>query len=306
MKLTYLPFASLMLAAGTEAFVSQTAGAAESSTVLESTRYGGRTRYYEDYGPGGRRGGMNYPTPGAITRSGGGYRTGGAIGRYNDRRTDSIHSYADGRGRNIEGGAQKTFESDFYGDDMLVFLESDGRPINAEIDLKEGPNNTVQRVKLYCMDGLRNSFQGIFSGGGSVNVRNTGTLECPAYANVEALGGGGREEYKGMFTREGAIEIQGGSSLKTWSIDHYADEAIIELESDGGPMNAVVEVWQGPGEVMQIAEIESQDGFSRPFKMKVDCSDGRFYGSTTVAVRNVGQLEFPIIAKVSYQVSSDF
>ena len=58
--------------------------------------------------------------------------------------------------------------------------------------------------------------------------------------------------------------------------------------------------YKGPGEVMQIAEIESQDGFSRPFKMKVDCSDGRFYGSTTVAVRNVGQLEFPIIAKVSY------
>jgi hypothetical protein len=95
--------------------------------------------------------------------------------------------------------------------------------------------------------------------------------------------------------REKGQTVQGGA-LKTFPFhDPSVASVQVSLETEGLPLMAVIELWQGPGNVKQLAEIYSDDGMSKPFRTIVDLTPG--YGST-VAVRNVGPLEYPLTAKV--------
>lgn len=214
-----------------------------------------------------------------------------------DNRRDINRAFGP-RGRQVDGGGtRQTFHTpEGFREDMLVSLDSEGRPIDADVELWSGPNHVPQKVKTYCMDGRRNRFEGIFSGGGTVSVRNNGPVECPTYAQVEPVG----KLAGAMSTRLGSATLQGSGALKTWSIQEDVGEAYVELESEGLPMKCSIEVWKGPGQVQQVAAIESEDGFNRPFKMKIDTRDLSYFGSTTIAVRNNGPLEFPVQVKVSY------
>lgn len=211
----------------------------------------------------------------------------------------AVLALADGMETYIEGaGSRRTFEraEGGYRDDMQVSVRSDeGRPIYAEIDLWDGPNNTGQRVRLYSMDGIVNQFEGTLCGGGTVSVLNTGPLEYPLVASVNSS-----TPDEDAFNREGSVIIQGRESIRTWTLDEDVEEVIVELESDGSPFLAAVELWNGPGDARQVVEVESQDGYMRPFKMVVDTRESQFYGSSTIHIRNIGPLEFPVVARVLY------
>mmetsp|Transcript_2204 Transcript_2204/g.3265 ORF Transcript_2204/g.3265 Transcript_2204/m.3265 type:complete len:357 (+) Transcript_2204:111-1181(+) len=226
-------------------------------------------------------------------------------------------NYMDGNERLLDGYSLNTYKPTNpyeYREDKHITMQTDGRPMEAEVALWEGPHNAPQVVQHYSMDGRRNRFKGTFTGAGTVTVRNTGGEAFPAYANVVSSEPGSIQasttNNPGTLTpsgrpltssREGAVTVQGGS-LKTWSIDEPVDTATIELESNGMPVTALVELWQGPDCVQQVAEIYSQDGYKRPYSMEVDLMDYErlYFGSTTIAIRNLGPMEFPIKARVMY------
>eukprot|EP00957_Ditylum_brightwellii_P002755 211541-Ditylum_brightwellii.AAC.1 len=108
-----------------------------------------------------------------------------------------------------------------------------------------------------------------------------------------------RGYFQNTNKREGALEIQGCGALKTWSIIGNVQSATVEIESEGRPVKAIVELWQGPNNVQQVAQIFSQDGYNRPYSMEVDVGDSA-YGSSTIAIRNVGPMEYPFFARVLY------
>ena len=81
----------------------------------------------------------------------------------------------------IEGGSIRTcnFEEEMV-QRVEVFLKTQGRPLNADVELWQGPDNTPQRMQVYLEEGNMRPFRCTVETPGesnSVSVRNTGELE---------------------------------------------------------------------------------------------------------------------------------
>eukprot|EP00339_Tiarina_fusa_P014245 CAMPEP_0117036876 /NCGR_PEP_ID=MMETSP0472-20121206/26083_1 /TAXON_ID=693140 ORGANISM="Tiarina fusus, Strain LIS" /NCGR_SAMPLE_ID=MMETSP0472 /ASSEMBLY_ACC=CAM_ASM_000603 /LENGTH=409 /DNA_ID=CAMNT_0004746737 /DNA_START=195 /DNA_END=1423 /DNA_ORIENTATION=- len=212
----------------------------------------------------------------------------------------------------IQGdGSRKTYSTYGNNDPMVVDLSSDsGRPIDTEVELWNGPDNTSHRMRFYSQNGSTRPFQAIVDttnyGGSSstMQVRNTGPMAFPMQGGVSLDDGYGYGSSSSLVAATAAaasymrasdfIRVQGGS-LRTMTVNGDVDRIRVDLETDGLPLMATIELWQGPGEAMQVAQIYNDCG--RPFSTMVETPGG--YGST-IAIRNEGPMEFPIQASIAY------
>lgn len=213
----------------------------------------------------------------------------------------------DGR---IQGGSRHTYDN--YGSSQ-TFIETDGRPLDVEMEIWDGPNNSPTRVKMYSEDGRQrpmNILTDNMNGrGGTVSVRNTGSMEFPINAGVSSMNRGG---YGGPEMMMGAPNmmmqpnfsspngfvapstsrgetVQGGA-LKTFSLNSSVNAVQVTITSDGLPVNAKVELWGTSTHVKQLAEVYNDNGQTRPFAAIIDVPGGE----NTIAVRNTGPMEYPI------------
>jgi hypothetical protein len=159
--------------------------------------------------------------------------------------------------------------------------------------LWEGPGNTASRVKVWSEDGRARPFSAVVQTprSNTVDIRNTGPMEFPINAGVGSMG---QQEVTAIQLQDVAfsspsITVQGGS-LKTVTLDPLVGSVVVSIRSEGMPIMATVEVWQGPGTVKQVAEVYADDGRRRPFCAVVETPG---YGST-ICVRNSGPVEFPV------------
>lgn len=195
---------------------------------------------------------------------------------------------------------------------ISINLKTIGRPLNANVELWHGPDHTPQKMSVYLEDGDLRPFRAIVECPGSSNavaIRNTGQMEFPLTAGLEVD--------TGMISTPGTISrspsdmlidhplsqyrpIQGGA-VYTNPFPPNVESVQIALKSDGRPINARVELLQGPNNNKEILELYSEDGMDRPFFVIIETpGDGN-----VVRIVNTATVEFPLIAAIEPYLVDD-
>lgn len=194
-------------------------------------------------------------------------------------------------GVTVQGGSLRTWAFN-TAERVQVELDTEGRPLDADIELWNGPDNTPQKMKVYIEDGSVRPFTCVIEtprGPNTVGVRNIGYLEFPLEARVM---GGTANDFPMTFNADPII-IQGGA-LRTFSYEPVVDSVQILLTTDGRPLNARIELLQGPNNNKQVIELYSEDGIDRPFYAILPTPGS----GNVVRVVNTSPMEFPLTATV--------
>lgn len=204
----------------------------------------------------------------------------------------------------VSGNAREYFPTDAMAASTEIFLQSmHGRPLEADVEVFDGPDNTPVRFKVYSENGRTTPVRAIVGMNAdawdrrqdpTVSVRNTATLEFPLLARVVP-----NVMARPMVPRrkEMGTEIH-GDSLRTWSLDPrtrtYGSAAVVTLSSPSGtPVQADIQLWGVSNHILQKIRIHQQDGLRYPTSIVVDTS-----AASVVAVKNIGPMTFPIVAAV--------
>jgi hypothetical protein len=203
----------------------------------------------------------------------------------------------------VQGGSLRTWS---YANPAVkrvyVLLKTDGRPLDADVELWQGPDNTPHKLKVYVEDGAMRTFSAFFDTPRSPNticIKNTGHLEFPLYACVGPDKEAGEACLAAASYGRGEV-IQGGA-LRTYAFDLLVDSVAVLIRTDGRPLNARIELLQGPNNNKQVIELYTEDGLDRPFLAVIQTPGS----GNVVRVVNTAPVEFPMHATVvEYEVSS--
>jgi hypothetical protein len=210
----------------------------------------------------------------------------------------------------VQGGSLKTWS---YASPLVerihVVLKTDGRPLDADVALWQGPDNTPHKMRVYVEDGLERPFSAVFEtprGPNTVSIRNTGQLEFPlaahVLAEVDGTNSGLLPAAKSNDLKGPPMTIQGGA-LRTYPFDPSVDSVAVLLKTDGRPLNARIELLQGPNNNKQVVEVYTEDGLDRPFFMIIETPGS----GNVVRVVNSATVEFPLTAWVEpYRIGTYF
>ena len=193
----------------------------------------------------------------------------------------------------VQGGSLRTWSYRSPAvEQVQVHLGTEGRPLDAEIDLWHGPDNTPVKMRAYVENGKIRPFSCVVQtprGPNTVAIRNIGELEFPLAAEVTA----NQVEMPTQECRASTTTIQGGA-LRTYPFEPQVDTVQVLIKTDGRPLNARIELLQGPNNNKQVIELYTEDGLDRPFF----CTLMTPGAGNVVRVVNTSPVEFPMAAGV--------
>ena len=201
----------------------------------------------------------------------------------------------------VQGGSLKTWSfSSPLVERVQVVLNTEGRPLDADIELWQGPDNTPHKIRCYIEDGSLRPFSAIIEtprGPNTIAIRNIGNLEFPLAAMVAADSSGSPAPVSGGASSN---IIQGGA-LRTYPFDPSVDSVQVLLKTDGRPLNSRIELLQGPNNNKQIIELYTEDGLDRPFLAILETPGS----GNVVRIVNTSTMEFPLTAWVEAYTITD-
>jgi len=193
----------------------------------------------------------------------------------------------------VQGGSLRTWSYRSPAiEQVQVVLSTEGRPLDADIELWHGPDNTPCKMRVYVENGQLRPFSAVVEtprGPNTIAVRNIGQIEFPIAANVVA----DVVDMPSADCVQSSTTIQGGA-LRTYPFDPSVDSVQVLLKTDGRPLNARIELLQGPNNNKQVIELYTEDGCDRPFFCVLETPGA----GNVVRVVNTAPVEFPMTASV--------
>jgi hypothetical protein len=175
---------------------------------------------------------------------------------------------------------------------VQVVLSTEGRPLDADIELWHGPDNTPVKMRVYVENGQLRPFSAVIEtprGPNTVAIRNIGQIEFPIAANVIAED----VDMPSGDAVSSSMTIQGGA-LRTYPFDPSVDSVEVLIKTDGRPLNARIELLQGPNNNKQVIELYTEDGCDRPFFCILETPGS----GNVVRIVNTSPVEFPMSTAV--------
>jgi hypothetical protein len=173
-----------------------------------------------------------------------------------------------------------------------VDLSTVGRPLEATVEVWNAAGNTPFQARVYSEDGEVRPINVVLEtprGPSTVAVRNIGQMEFPMSAQVEH----DRVQMPSPEHETVGQYIQGGA-LKTYPMDPAVDAVEVLLTTGGMPMNARIEILQGPDTNKQVIELYSENGLDRPFF----CTFATPWSGNVIRILNTGPMEYPLAASI--------
>jgi hypothetical protein len=181
-------------------------------------------------------------------------------------------------------------------------MKTEGRPLDANLELWQGPDNTPYKMRVYVEDGAQRSFNCVIEtprGPNTVAIRNTANLEFPLVAGV--VPSEVRERVSPMAGAKSTPRTIQGGALRTYPFDPNVESVRIVLMTDGRPLNSRIELLQGPNNIKQVMELYTEDGMDRPYIAIIETPGS----GNVVRVVNTATMEFPLTALVEADMVGD-
>jgi len=193
----------------------------------------------------------------------------------------------------VQGGSLRTWSYRSPAvEQVQVVLSTEGRPLDADIELWHGPDNTPCKMRVYVENGQLRPFSAVLEtprGPNTVAIRNIGQIEFPIAATVLAE----NIDIPSADCISSSMTVQGGA-LRTYPFDPFVDSVQVLLKTDGRPLNARIELLQGPNNNKQVIELYTEDGCDRPFFCVLETPGS----GNVIRIVNTAPVEFPMTASV--------
>ncbi|KAL3764907.1 hypothetical protein ACHAW5_003556 [Stephanodiscus triporus] len=205
----------------------------------------------------------------------------------------------------VQGGSLRTWSfANPAIESVQVLLKTPGRPSTPTSSCGRDPLTPLPRCASTVEDGALRTFNAGDRhprGPNTVAIRNIGQLEFPLDAVVRPDRDDGLAiSIASVVTRSETIQ---GGSVRTYPFNPSVDSVAIILKTDGRPLNARVELLQGPNNNKQVVELYTEDGMDRPFFAIIETPGA----GSVVRVVNSAPLEFPLYASVdAYTIGNSY
>jgi len=209
--------------------------------------------------------------------------------------------WAISRGVKVQGSTLKTWD---IGEESVervqLGIKSDGRPIDANIELWHTPSYVPTKFRVYTEDGVIRPVTAIIETPKhpkTVAVYNTGSMEFPFDATVANTG---LDKAYTSLANEEPEHVQGGR-ITSYTYGGEVESVQVLLKTNERNMKAKIELTQGPNQVKQIIEVYASVGYKNPFYAVIQTPGY----ANTIRVINQNTVEFPFDAYVlPYETSS--
>jgi hypothetical protein len=204
---------------------------------------------------------------------------------------------------------------------VQVLLKTNGRPLHANVELWQGEDHTPQKIAVYTEDGESRPFSAFlatpFDGPTAIAVKNSANMEFPLQACVEGdlystsqddsnnnyfsnNNGAGYGNRLAQVTLRRLYEsarprvVQGDGASYVISLEESVSRVQVLITTEERPLNARIELLQGPNNIKQVIEVTTEDGVARPFFAVLE-TPGL---ANAMRIVNTGPVEFPIECRV--------